>query len=153
MECDEPVILVAPEILPSQALMLQRLKVAGIITEAGGSTGHAAILARSLGIPAVSGLRGILTRVHTGDLIALDGREGHVYLKPGPEVEAAYRKLQREYVDLRDRLIENRDLEPITADGTHDRAAGQRQRPRRRRDGRAQPARPASACTAPSTCS
>src|SRR5262245_62388878 len=47
LECDEPVILVAPEVLPSQALMLQRLKIVGIITEAGGSTGHAAILARS----------------------------------------------------------------------------------------------------------
>ena len=75
---DEPVILVAPEILPSQALTFDRMKVAGIITEAGGATGHAAILARSLGIPAVSGLRGILREVHTGDLIALDGREGHV---------------------------------------------------------------------------
>ena len=60
--------------------------VAGILTETGGATGHAAILARSLGIPAVSGLRGILREVHTGDLIALDGREGHVYLNPGPEV-------------------------------------------------------------------
>jgi phosphoenolpyruvate-protein phosphotransferase len=115
---DEPVIIVAPEILPSQALAFHRLKVAGIITEAGGATGHAAILARSLGIPAVSGLRGILREVRTGDLIALDGREGHVLLNPGPEVEAAYRKLQREYVNLRDRLIENRDLEAVTPDGT-----------------------------------
>jgi phosphoenolpyruvate-protein phosphotransferase len=115
---DEPVIIVAPEILPSQALAFHRLKVAGIITEAGGATGHAAILARSLGIPAVSGLRGILREVHTGDLLALDGREGHVLLNPGPEVEAAYRKLQREYVNLRDRLIENRDLEAVTPDGT-----------------------------------
>ncbi len=119
----------------------------------GGATGHAAILARSLGIPAVSGLRGILREVHTGDLIALDGREGHVYLNPGPEVEAAYRKLQREYVDLRDQLIENRDLEPVTADGIARRTAGQRQRRRRRRHGRPAPAPPASACTAPSTCS
>jgi phosphoenolpyruvate-protein phosphotransferase len=114
---EEPVIIVAPEILPSQALAFHRLKVAGIITEAGGATGHAAILARSLGIPAVSGLRGILREVHTGDLIALDGREGHVLLHPGPEVEAAYRKLQREYVNLRDRLIENRDQEAVTPDG------------------------------------
>src|SRR5437899_6528673 len=98
-------------------MMFERMKVAGILTETGGTTGHAAILARSLGIPAVSGLRGILREVTTGDLIALDGREGHVYLNPGAEVETAYRKLQREYGDLRDRLIENRDLAPITADG------------------------------------
>jgi phosphotransferase system enzyme I (PtsI) len=115
---DEPVIIVAPEILPSQAFMFERLPVAGIITEAGGATGHAAILARSLGIPAVSGLRGILREVRTGDLLAVDGREGHVHLNPGPEVESAYRKLQREYVNLRDRLIENRDQEAVSADGT-----------------------------------
>src|SRR5262249_37682864 len=95
-----------------------RMKVAGIITEAGGATGHAAILARSLGIPAVSGLRGILREVHTGDLIALDGREGHVLLNPGPEVATAYRKLQREYVNLRARLSENRDQEAVTPEGT-----------------------------------
>jgi phosphoenolpyruvate-protein phosphotransferase len=113
----EPVILVAPEILPSQALTLDRQLIAGILTESGGATGHAAILARALGIPAVSGMRGVMSEVRTGDLIALDGREGHVYLNPGPEVEAAYRKLQREYVDLRDRLVENADFEAITADG------------------------------------
>lgn len=116
---EEQVIVVAPEILPSQALALKRLKVAGIITEMGGSTGHAAILARSLGIPSVSGMRGILRQVRTGDLLALDGRDGHVYIKPDAETEAAYRKLQREYVDLRDRLIENRDQEAISLDGTH----------------------------------
>jgi phosphotransferase system enzyme I (PtsI) len=114
---DEAVILVAHEILPSQALAFQRLKIAGIVTETGGSTGHAAILARSLGIPSVSGLRGIRREVVTGELIAIDGREGHVYVNPGAEVEAAYRKLQREFVDIRDRLIENRDQQPITRDG------------------------------------
>jgi phosphoenolpyruvate-protein phosphotransferase len=114
---DEPVVIVASEILPSQTTMFDRLHVAAIITESGGTSGHAAILARSLGIPAVSGLRGILREVQTGDLIALDAREGHVYLNPGAEVEAAYRKLNREYVDLRDRLIENRDLVPVSTDG------------------------------------
>jgi phosphoenolpyruvate-protein phosphotransferase len=114
---NEPVILVAEEILPSQALTFDRHLVAAIVTESGGATGHAAILARALGIPAVSGLRGLLREVHSGDLLAVDGREGHVYVNPGPEVEAAYRKLQREYADFAGKLIENRDLEPITADG------------------------------------
>jgi phosphoenolpyruvate-protein phosphotransferase (PTS system enzyme I) len=117
VEITEPVVLVAPEILPSQAVMFERLPVAGIVTETGGTTGHAAILARSLGIPAVSGLRGILREVHTHDLLVVDGREGHVLVNPGPEVEAAYRKLQREYFDLRDRLVENRDQQAVTADG------------------------------------
>lgn len=114
----EPVVLVAAEILPSQAVMFDRLPVAGIVTEAGGSTGHAAILARSRGIPAVSGLTGLMKEVHNGDMLVVDGREGGLLINPGPEVESAYRKLQREYVDLRHRLIENRDLEPVTRDGT-----------------------------------
>jgi len=118
LDVGEPVIIVAPEILPSQALFLQRIAVAGIVTEAGGSTGHAAILARALGIPSVSGLRGIRREVATGDLIALDGRSGVVHLRPDAETEAAYRKMQREYVNLRDKLIENRDLEPVARDGT-----------------------------------
>src|SRR5262245_20840799 len=115
---DGPVILVAAEILPSQAVMFERIPVAGIVTEAGGTTGHAAILARSLGIPAVSGIDGLLDRVRSGDLLIVDGREGVVLLNPGAEVEAAYRKMQREYVDLRDRLIENADRPAITGDGT-----------------------------------
>jgi phosphotransferase system enzyme I (PtsI) len=118
LDFKEPVILVAPEILPSQAALIDRRWVAGILTESGAATGHAAILARALGIPAVSGLRGILNEVKDGDLIALDGREGHVYHNPGPEVEAAYRKLQREYADVFGKLIENHNLEPITPDGT-----------------------------------
>lgn len=114
---NEPVILVAPEILPSQAIVFDRKLIAGIMTETGGATGHAAILSRALGIPAVSGLRELMREVHTGDLIALDGREGQVYINPGPEVEAAYRKLQREYVALAGQLIENRDLKAVSADG------------------------------------
>jgi phosphotransferase system enzyme I (PtsI) len=115
---NESVILATHEILPSQAVMFDRLPVAGIMTETGGATGHAAILARSLGIPAVSNLKGLLQDLHTGDLAVLDGREGVVYLRPSPEVETAYRKLQREYVHLRDRLVKNRDQVAITQDGT-----------------------------------
>jgi phosphoenolpyruvate-protein phosphotransferase len=113
----EPVILVAPEILPSQAAVLEKFQVAGIITETGGTTGHAAILARSMGIPSVSGLRGILKQVVTGDLLALDGRVGLVHLKPDAETESAYRKLQHEYGVLRDRLVKNRDHEAVSQDG------------------------------------
>jgi phosphotransferase system enzyme I (PtsI) len=117
LQNDEPMVLVAPEILPSQALWLQKFPIGGIITETGGSTGHAAILARSLGIPLVSGMSRIRREVVTGDLIAMDGREGHVHIKPDPETEAAYRKLQREYVFQREKLVENRDLPSVTPDG------------------------------------
>jgi phosphoenolpyruvate-protein phosphotransferase len=113
----EPVILVAREVLPSQAVMFERLPLAGIATESGGPTGHAAILARALGIPSASGLTGLVDKVNSGDLLVLDGREGIAIVEPGAEVEAAYRKLQREFVVLRERIFENAQQPAVTADG------------------------------------
>jgi phosphoenolpyruvate-protein phosphotransferase len=117
LDVSEPVILTAPEILPSQAMNFDRKLTAGILTERGAATGHAAILARSLNIPAVSGIDGLMREVKTGDLIALDGREGSVYVNPGPEVVAAYRKLQREYVDLVGRLVGGCGQPSVSRDG------------------------------------
>ena len=117
LDLSEPVILTAQEILPSQALNFDRKLVAGILTERGAATGHAAILARSLNIPAVSGIDGLARQVKTGDLIALDGREGHVHVNPGAEVLAAYRKLQREYVELCGKLVEIADQPCVSKDG------------------------------------
>ena len=113
----EPLILVADELLPSQVVMLGEREVRGIVTQAGGQTSHAAILARSRGIPAVSGIRGMLKQVKNGDTIVVDGREGHVIVNPDAETAAAYRKLQREFFDLKDQLAENRDQRAVTADG------------------------------------
>ena len=112
-----PLIVVAEELLPSQAVMLGKRDVAGIVTQAGGQTSHAAILARSRGSPAVSGVRDLIGHVKNGDTIVVDGREGHVLINPSAETESAYRKLQREFVDLKDHLAENRDLPAVSSDG------------------------------------
>jgi phosphotransferase system enzyme I (PtsI) len=115
---DEPVVLVAHEILPSQAMSLGDLPIAAIVTEIGGSTSHAAILARSRGIPAVSGVVGIMNDVVSGDLMVVDGREGHVIVRPDREATMAYRKVQREFFHLKDSLISNRDQPSVSCDGT-----------------------------------
>jgi len=112
-----PTIVVADELLPSQVVMLGSKPVHGIVTQAGSQTSHAAIIARSRGIPAVSGVTGILRQTKTGDCIIVDGRDGHVIINPDPEVLAAYRKLEREFVHLRDQLAHNRDQPAITLDG------------------------------------
>jgi phosphoenolpyruvate-protein phosphotransferase (PTS system enzyme I) len=112
-----PLILVVEELLPSQAVTLGELEVAGIVTQGGGQTSHAAILARGRGIPAVSGVRNIMHEVKTGDLVVVDGREGHVLVTPDAEQESAYRKLQREFIHLKDALAANRDDPAISADG------------------------------------
>ncbi len=116
-ECLDPVILVAHEIMPSQAMSLGSLAIAGIVTEAGGGTSHAAILARSRGIPAVSGVVGITAAVRSGDPIIVDGREGLILVRPDAETISAYRKMQREFFDLKDRLVLNRDQPAVSADG------------------------------------
>ena len=113
-----PLIVVADELLPSQAVALGDIEVRGIVTQAGSQTSHAAIIARSRGIPAVSGLKGILRLVHTGDTIVVDGRDGHVLVNPNPETLAAFRKLEREFFNLKDQLAENRLHPANTSDGT-----------------------------------
>jgi phosphotransferase system enzyme I (PtsI) len=112
-----PIIIVADELLPSQAVVFGDIEVRGIVTQAGSQTSHAAIIARSRGIPAVSGVRGIARQVKTGDEIVVDGREGNVLINPPPEIRSAYRKLEREFFLLRDQLATNRDQPAQTADG------------------------------------
>jgi phosphotransferase system enzyme I (PtsI) len=112
-----PVIVVADELLPSQAVALGNVDVRGIVTQAGSQTSHAAIIARSRGIPAISGMRGILKHVKTGDTLVVDGRGGHVLVNPDAEQRSAYLKLEREFFLLKDQLATNRDLPALTADG------------------------------------
>jgi phosphotransferase system enzyme I (PtsI) len=112
-----PLIIVADELLPSQAVALGDVDVRGIVTQAGSQTSHAAIIARSRGIPAVSGVSGILRQVKTGDTIVVDGRDGHIRINPDTEARAAYRKLEREFFHLKDELAANRDQPARTADG------------------------------------
>ena len=112
-----PVIVVADELLPSQAVALGAVDVRGIVTQAGSQTSHAAIIARSRGIPAVSGVRGILRQVKTGDVLAVDGRSGGVLINPDAEQRMAFLKLEREFFHLKDQLATNRDQPARTADG------------------------------------
>ena len=107
----------ADELLPSQAVALGNVDVRGIVTQAGSQTSHAAIIARSRGIPAISGMRGILRHVKTGDTMVVDGRGGHVLVNPDAEQRSAYLKLEREFFLLKDQLATNRDLPALTADG------------------------------------
>jgi phosphotransferase system enzyme I (PtsI) len=116
-ELPGPVILVADELLPSQSVSFEGIDLHGIVTQSGSQTSHAAIIARSRGIPAVSGIKNLLRSVKTGDTIVVDGRDGHVEINPSHESLAAFRKLEREFFDLQGRLAENRHLPAVTTDG------------------------------------
>ncbi len=111
-----PLIVVADELLPSQAVTLGQVEVKGIVTQSGSQTSHAAILARSRGIPAICGVPGILGQVRTGDQLIVDGRHGQVVVNPDSETKSAYLKLEREFFVLRNQLAENRHQPAVTRD-------------------------------------
>ena len=85
LDIDRPSLIIARDLTPSDTARLDPAKVLGICTELGGSTAHSAILARSLGIPAVVALNGALRDVPEGQIIALDGTTGQVWLHPDEE--------------------------------------------------------------------
>ena len=92
-------ILVSETLVPSDTTRLNPEKVQAILTEKGGVTSHAAILARSLGIPAVMGIPHVISKIQPGDLLIVDGNTGSLYVNPAPEVLREYEKIQEEYAD------------------------------------------------------
>ena len=87
---EEPSVLVAHDLAPSDAAVLDRRKVLGFVTEVGSRTSHCAIVARGRGIPAVVSVRGVMQRVKPGDIGAVDGFAGEFELNPDPERQALY---------------------------------------------------------------
>lgn len=83
-------ILVSPSLGPSDTLRLNPKRLLGIATMGGGPTSHAAILARSLGIPAVMAVPGLLENIHVGDLLIVDGDNGEVIVNPNGAVLEDY---------------------------------------------------------------
>ncbi len=89
-------IIVANELTPSETVALDTAHVAGFITERGGRASHAAILARALGIPAVSGLKGVSRHVKNGDEVLINGATGEVVLHPSQKTLHLYPSAKRE---------------------------------------------------------
>ncbi len=87
-------VLVADELTPSDAVRIPRDKVVAFVTERGGKTSHAAILARSFGIPAVVAIPKLLASIGDGDRLIVDGREGVVWREPSEDVLALFRERQ-----------------------------------------------------------
>lgn len=111
-------ILVTHDLTPSLTLQLDRDAIGGIVTEAGTSTSHVAILARSLGLPAVVGLRRAGQVLRGGELVILDGNEGTLTVAP-TEAEIADARLRAEADQARDEeLREIAQADAVTIDGT-----------------------------------
>jgi phosphotransferase system enzyme I (PtsI) len=110
-------VVVAKTLTPSDTAGLNKKYVLAFVTDAGGSTSHAAILARSQGIPAVVGLNDISRTVKPYDDIIVDGITGQVVVNPTTETVAMYREVQARYNELEKNLLTLRDYPGVTLDG------------------------------------
>ncbi len=112
-----PSIVAARNLVPSDTVALGRENILGFLMDEGGSTSHVAILARSLGVPAVVGLRGEAERLPVGREVALDGLEGKLIVDPDGPTRDRMKLLTRQEVVVNEKLAGLRDLPAETPDG------------------------------------
>src|SRR5213082_2581654 len=116
---DEPHVLVAHNLTPSDTAMMNREVVLGIAIDLGSRTSHTAIMARSLNIPAVVGLHDATERLETGETILLDGINGLLLVNPTAETLASYRESKTRRVRIAEQLTHLRETKSTTRDGRH----------------------------------
>jgi phosphotransferase system enzyme I (PtsI) len=110
-------ILVAEELTPADAALLDPARIAGVATEEGGADGHTAIMLRALGIPAVLGAPGLTEAARRGDQAVLDGAGGSIALHPTAATVAHAKDQLAAYARERQRLGKLRRLPAVTTDG------------------------------------
>ncbi|MBQ1482501.1 MAG: phosphoenolpyruvate--protein phosphotransferase [Erysipelotrichaceae bacterium] len=114
---DEEVIIVAEEMTPSDTAQLNKKYSLGFVTEIGGKTSHAAIMAVALGLPAVVGCTGIMSSCKHGDKIILDAKEGDVIINPTEEELKEYEEKRVKFLEEKAALQVLLDKPSITVDG------------------------------------
>jgi phosphocarrier protein FPr len=117
IELPEPVILFAQELTPTETAQLDMTQVLGVVTVLGGPTSHSAILARALGIPAVTGVDPVVEGMPDGTLMAVDGFEGRVWINPTEDIQALVLAKRTEWLEQRERLLQTAQLKATTLDG------------------------------------
>jgi phosphotransferase system enzyme I (PtsI) len=115
----EEVVIVAHDLTPSDTAQLNKAFTKGFATAIGGRTSHSAIMARSLEIPAVVGIAGLLDHVNHGDVIVLDALDGVVLINPSEDELKHYKAKADRYVDLKNSLKVLKDADSVTLDGHH----------------------------------
>lgn len=111
------VIVVTSNLSPSDTVLFSRVNVKGYVTDFGGLTSHAAIVARSLNIPAVVGLHEATTKIKDGDLLIVDGFHGQVFINPNEKQLTEYKKKIERLNQYDEELIKLRHLPAQTIDG------------------------------------
>lgn len=111
-------VVVATELLPAETVDLDRTHVNAIVTEFGGETSHVAILARALGIPAVSGIRDALERIDEDTFVLVDGQNGELVLDPSEEIIKEFEERKSDYDQATRIAFTHSSADCRTRDGT-----------------------------------
>ncbi len=113
----EPCIIISHDLTPSTTAQLDRKTALGFATDIGGKTSHTAIMARSMRIPAVAGLKTVSQELETGEYALLDGYNGLIIVNPTDQTLFEYGKLIRKQVTLEETLRDILDKPAVTLDG------------------------------------
>jgi len=116
-EFDRKVIIVAHDLSPADTMQIDKEKIIAFVTDVGGRTSHTAILARSMGIPAVVGLETVSSIVPGGTPAIIDGTNGTVILNPSADTFREYLKKKQSFEYLEKELLSYRELPAETTDG------------------------------------
>ena len=114
---EEDSVVIARDLTPSETVTMDLSHTMGFVTELGGRTSHTAILSRSLEIPAVVGVSGLLDHIAGGETVILDALEGRLLVDPTGDQVEDYRRRQSEFLAQRQALNALRDLPAQTRDG------------------------------------
>ncbi len=116
LQFQDPVIIVAYNLTPTDLVNIDKKQISGIITETGGITSHFAIMARALNIPAVVGVNDLFSQIHKEDKVIVDGYSGIVIVDPDETSLKIFRKKLREYNKFKKELKQLVKQEAITLD-------------------------------------
>lgn len=117
IKLDEPAVIAADDLAPSETVQLEKDKVLSFVTMYGSSNSHTAILARTMNIPAIIGLGESLKEEYDGELIIVDGSEGKVYIDPDAETMEVMQKKREKEIAQKELLNELKGKDNITSSG------------------------------------
>ena len=119
IDSEEPVILAADDLAPSETIQMDKSKILGFATQGGSGNSHTAILARTMGIPAICGLGDALKPEYNGRLAYIDGETGQVVLDPDELTLSALREKHQKQQQMKELLLTMKGQEDVTLDGKH----------------------------------
>ncbi len=119
VDSDVPVVLAADDLAPSETIQLDKRKILGFVLSAGSANSHTAILARTMGIPAICGLGGALEIEYEGREAYVDGETGQVVLDPDELTHAVLLEKYEKQQQMKELLLAMKGREDVTLDGKH----------------------------------